>query len=122
MVYYEGSELSVEWTNQHGCGGNEASDPHKLNCELILQYMCQTTDGKLQANGDLKPSPAGTIPGAESLRDGSNTQQPDEMGNAADYDKIKGNLPRGHHESEMYFYECNKRSRNLRERKPRLPC
>src|SRR5690242_2714739 len=32
MVYYEQSELSFEWTNQHGCGGNEATDPQKLNC------------------------------------------------------------------------------------------
>ena len=35
------SELEVEWTNQHGCGGNEDSDPHKLNCNMVLQYMCQ---------------------------------------------------------------------------------
>lgn len=41
MVYYEGSELSVEWTAQHGCGGNEQNDPHKLNCDIILQYVRQ---------------------------------------------------------------------------------
>eukprot|EP00043_Microstomoeca_roanoka_P013944 m.137221 g.137221 ORF g.137221 m.137221 type:complete len:750 (-) comp15888_c0_seq3:485-2734(-) len=34
------SILSVEWTNQHGCGGNDHNDPHKLNCNLVLQYMC----------------------------------------------------------------------------------
>lgn len=34
------SILGIEWTNQHGCGGNELGDPHKLNCEIILQYMC----------------------------------------------------------------------------------
>eukprot|EP00051_Salpingoeca_urceolata_P010126 m.123467 g.123467 ORF g.123467 m.123467 type:complete len:798 (-) comp16588_c0_seq2:470-2863(-) len=33
--------LSVEWTNQHGCGGNEHGDPHKLNCNILLQYQCQ---------------------------------------------------------------------------------
>ena len=33
------SMLSIEWTNQHGCGGNEQGDPHKLNCDIILQYM-----------------------------------------------------------------------------------
>lgn len=32
--------LSIEWTNQHGCGGNEQGDPHKLNCQIVLQYMC----------------------------------------------------------------------------------
>lgn len=35
------SYLNIEWTNQHGCGGNEAGDPHKQNCNLVLQYMCQ---------------------------------------------------------------------------------
>jgi len=34
------SILHVEWTNQHGCGGNEHDDPHKLNCNILLQYMC----------------------------------------------------------------------------------
>ena len=33
--------LTVEWTIQHGCGGNEDTDPHKVNCNLVLQYMCQ---------------------------------------------------------------------------------
>lgn len=33
------SSLTIEWTNQHGCGGNEDSDPHKLNCNIVIQYM-----------------------------------------------------------------------------------
>jgi len=45
-AYYNNEELgrsmlSVEWTNQHGCGGNEHNDPHKLNCNINIQYMCQ---------------------------------------------------------------------------------
>lgn len=31
----------MEWTNQHGCGGNEDTNPQKQNCQMILQYMCQ---------------------------------------------------------------------------------
>ena len=34
LYYYSGSELSLEWTNQHSC-----SDPNS-NCEIIIQYMC----------------------------------------------------------------------------------
>jgi hypothetical protein len=34
------SIMHVEWTNQHGCGGNEHGDPAQLNCAIILQYMC----------------------------------------------------------------------------------
>lgn len=33
--------LEIEWTNQHGCGGNEDTNPQKQNCQMILQYMCQ---------------------------------------------------------------------------------
>ena len=35
------SILTLEWTNQHGCGGNEETDPQKQNCNIVLQYMCQ---------------------------------------------------------------------------------
>jgi hypothetical protein len=35
------SYLEMEWTNQHGCGGNEDTNPQKQNCQMILQYMCQ---------------------------------------------------------------------------------
>ena len=41
LYYYEGSILSVEWTNQHSCGDQNN------HCEQILQYMCgdQVRDG-----------------------------------------------------------------------------
>lgn len=52
MTYYESeadtttggvSQMTIEWTNQHGCGGSEQGDPHKLNCDIVLQYMCTPT-------------------------------------------------------------------------------
>ena len=42
------SEMQIEWTNQHGCGGNEDNDPHKLNCNVVLQYMLQDFDETAQ--------------------------------------------------------------------------
>lgn len=39
MKFYSGSKLSLEWTNQHGCG----PDHPKSRCELVLQYMCDDT-------------------------------------------------------------------------------
>jgi len=36
-----GSVLKIEWTNQHGCGGNEDTDPQKQNCNMVLQFMCE---------------------------------------------------------------------------------
>jgi hypothetical protein len=38
MYYYENSILPIEFTEQHGCGGNA-----KVNCEIILQYACEDT-------------------------------------------------------------------------------
>lgn len=112
MVYYEGSELSMEWTNQHGCGGNEESDPQKLNCDILIQYMCQTSNGLQGANGRLVSPAAPRIAGAESLRDGSSTNTPNTIADPSDTATITANLNKGHHESEQYYYECQTRNRN----------
>ena len=34
------SELLIEWTNQHGCGTNDAKNPNKLNCDVVAQFTC----------------------------------------------------------------------------------
>lgn len=38
IYYYSGSVLPLEWTNQHGCGGNS-----KVVCEIVIQYACEDT-------------------------------------------------------------------------------
>ena len=57
------SELLIEWTNQHGCGVNEADNPNKLNCQILLQFMCCDEDrcDDRDVEGDV-------------LRDGTNLQ------------------------------------------------
>ncbi|XP_028418873.1 uncharacterized protein LOC114544422 [Dendronephthya gigantea] len=52
------SYLTVEWTNQHGCGDND------LNCNIVLQYKCQPQN----------------TPSAFKLRNGYNTQSQSENG------------------------------------------
>lgn len=52
--------MKTEWTQQHGCGGND-DDPKKTNCILVLQYMCQDI---ISDSTDLN-----------RLRDGLNTNQ-----------------------------------------------
>eukprot|EP00754_Rhynchopus_humris_P041650 Rhum_TRINITY_DN25199_c0_g1::Rhum_TRINITY_DN25199_c0_g1_i1::g.181198::m.181198 len=37
LEFYEGSQLLIEWTAQHGC------DTPGVNCQIILQYMCDET-------------------------------------------------------------------------------
>ena len=34
MYYYAGSQLTLEWTNQHQCGGESTF------CDIVIQYMC----------------------------------------------------------------------------------
>lgn len=36
--------LRFVWTNQHGCGGDEETNPTKQTCDIVLQYMCQDAD------------------------------------------------------------------------------
>ena len=43
MYYYEGSVLPIEWTDQHGCGGNS-----KVSCEIVIQYACEDTFDPLE--------------------------------------------------------------------------
>lgn len=111
LAFYEGSRLVVEWTNQHGCGGNEKTDPYKLNCNIVIQYTCDSDD--------TVRDPAMQV----LLRDGRNTGTPDDAGNVGDITgKMAQNADKGHHESEAYYYECTRRERNkglfLADQKP----
>lgn len=104
MVFFERSVLTFEWTNQHGCGGNEETDPQKLNCNINLQYMCEI---------DYPDIPDGHM--NVRLRDGANTNTPDKANN---FDEIQATTDanaangRGTHESVAWYYMCEKRNRN----------
>jgi len=100
MGYYEGSKLVVEWTNQHGCGGSEGEDPQKANCNIVIQYMCDT-DGTVT-------EPAMKV----ALRDGANTNTPTEPGSYASAVADTDDTTTGRQESKAYYYECKTRMRN----------
>jgi hypothetical protein len=91
MSYYAGSLLSVEWTNQHGCGANP-----KLYCNLVIQYMCSESDAAATA----------------LVRDGTTTDTitNDENGPVA----TDGNdeLLYGMHEPREFYVACQTRTRN----------
>lgn len=117
MEFYESvpdgpSRLQLEWTNQHGCGGNEDDNPHKLNCNFVLQYMCQPDVGTV--------SP-------DTIRNGVNTntndyEAPKNGETQADFAKRKaaknkygaGNSKdsRGMHERFEWYDKCKQRERN----------
>uniref|UniRef100_A0A0B7ADP4 Protein DD3-3 n=2 Tax=Arion vulgaris TaxID=1028688 RepID=A0A0B7ADP4_9EUPU len=95
------SFLTMEWTNQHGCGGNEDTSPQKQNCDLILQYMCQDD----------------TASSTDTLRNGvtTNTQdytKPNPSNVAADRKSRDVKSDRGIHESWDWYNKCYLRERN----------
>ncbi|GFO44390.1 protein dd3-3-like [Plakobranchus ocellatus] len=98
------SYLNVEWTNQHGCGGNENTSPQKQNCALVLQYLCQ--DDVDSAKGS-----------ADSLRNGhvTNTpvyKQPNKKTISNDRKTSDVKLDRGLHETWDWYNKCYLRERN----------
>jgi hypothetical protein len=89
MAYYEGSQLTIEWTNQHGCGNP------KMSCNLVLQYMC--------SNGNEDDQ---TI----QIRDGSTTGTP----TTANFNQqtVPGIYDFGLHEPAANYLACKARNRN----------
>ncbi|KAI3646883.1 hypothetical protein MP228_007104 [Amoeboaphelidium protococcarum] len=84
MQFYEGSEIPIEWYNQHGL------QDAKLNSQIIIQYMCD--DNEMSDN----------------IRDGTTTQTiPLDQNNP-------NLLSFGQHESFKYYNLCTLRQRNTR--------
>jgi len=92
MGFYAGSLLTVEWTNQHGCGYN----PNYM-CNIVLQYMC--------SNSDANPNAL--------VRDGTTTDTiPDTTAGPTTLDAA-GNLLYGMHEPLSWYTACQTRQRNM---------
>jgi hypothetical protein len=89
LTYYEGSELTIEWTAQHSCGTSNN------DCQIVLQYMCGSTDEDLST----------------AIRDGTDTTQiPDD---ATDFMEATAGVARyGMHESYAYYSRCTGTQRN----------
>jgi len=71
------TKFIFEWTNQHGCGGNEDTNPSKCNCDVIIQYAVED-----------KTNDAAYSTGKFEMRDGTNTAR-------QDYTNNNGNLKDG---------------------------
>jgi len=92
MNFYEKSLLMVEWTVQHGCGGNP-----KMVCNIVIQYMCgSANDG-----------------GMTNIRDGSTTNTITDDPNAPLQEETNGEFTFGMHESYQYYQDCKTRDRNM---------
>ncbi|XP_052266870.1 protein DD3-3-like [Dreissena polymorpha] len=101
------SLLTLEWTNQHGCGGNEDTDPQKQNCNLVIQFMCEDAISNIPALKD-------------QIRDGTSTNRmeysppPNDETEAAKDTRKQGALDtsRGLQESWEAYDSCYVRERN----------
>jgi len=91
MSYYEGSQLSIEWTAQHGCG-NE-----KLHCNVVIQYLCSDNDADPMVR----------------VRDGQTTDTIPDNVNGPTQVNANGDLLYGMHESYKNYQNCKTRNRNL---------
>jgi hypothetical protein len=91
MSFYEGSLLTIEWTNQHGCGQNP-----NLYCNLVIQYMC--------SNSDADPTVL--------VRDGTTTDTITDDANGPVALDANGNLLYGMHEPRSWYDACVVRPRN----------
>ncbi len=85
LFYYEGSQLQIEWTNQHSCGMGGSNG----NCNLIIQYMCSPT-----------------------LRDGSTTSTIPASNSQCNSNDCSQDTRFGMHEDYSYFQTCLSRQRN----------
>jgi hypothetical protein len=105
LVYYEGSVLRVEWTNQHACG----DDPTTF-CSMILQYACEDTMPDLRDG-----YPSGPLAASDS--EFSLYQQATFVRNNGDgtntiTETTQNDTEYGMNENFTWFNDCGKRRRN----------
>ena len=55
-IYFESTaeaptEIQIEWWNQHGCGKRDENDGNWVNCQIVLQYMCEDSSTASLQNG-----------------------------------------------------------------------
>jgi hypothetical protein len=92
MTFYEGSQLTIEWTNQHGCGANP-----KLYCNMVFQYMCTSTSDSPYV----------------SIRDGETTNTITNNLAGPTTTAADGGFLYGMHESYQSYQNCQTRNRNM---------
>ena len=111
MIYYEGSKLRVEWTNQHACG----DDPTTF-CTMVLQYACEDTLAHVRdgyPSGDLQDADANNANYSPKYMKASfqrnngdgTTTIPTDAQSASDTEY-------GMHESFEYYTKCSNVERN----------
>lgn len=129
MEYIKGSELYIEWTNQHGCGSELEGNTNVL-CAVVLQYMCDEDNrelGRVLNNGGTSggsgdPSRGrirdGVVRGNQNKAGGNSEPPVPEESGAETTRKRRGGgddyqvYSYAQHEPLDYYLDCRARERN----------
>ena len=108
------SYLTVEWTNQHGCGAKDPDDTNAIDCHMILQYKCDSTtnindNDQPMRNGFSTDTPQYSK--SQDIIEENFAQKKDRY--RKDHDEnAKNGRERGLQESWENYDSCNIRKRN----------
>jgi len=113
MKYFESgllgnTELEIQWTQQHGCGNDDPNSPLKMNCNMVVQYMCQPNQGERAPDDSI------------TLRNGQQTTSQQHTGAGANENEQQaeqrknGNVQAGRalQESWEWYDACYRRKAN----------
>ena len=109
MFYYSGSEIPIEWTNQHGGGSNQ-----NVYSDIILQVSCEETEVGLENGAFSFTDDCGTPGLLCQPRDGTPIHNQDQENHATIDDNVddQDNYRKGRHESYQYYQRCKNLERN----------
>jgi len=122
MAFHAGSQLPVEWTQQHGCGKHpeKPGEGENVNCQIVIQYACEDTldpAGAYRANlnnlagnryQNAAAAPRDGIP--NNANDAATDRIPQDAKSAQVTDTNA--LRYGMHETLAYYETCDRRQRN----------
>eukprot|EP00462_Mataza_sp_D1_P004274 CAMPEP_0175103978 /NCGR_PEP_ID=MMETSP0086_2-20121207/9431_1 /TAXON_ID=136419 /ORGANISM="Unknown Unknown, Strain D1" /LENGTH=797 /DNA_ID=CAMNT_0016379237 /DNA_START=62 /DNA_END=2455 /DNA_ORIENTATION=- len=122
MAFHAGSQLPVEWTQQHGCGKHpeKPGEGENVNCQIVIQYACEDTLDPAQAyRGNLNNLVGNRYQNAAAApRDGipnnANDAATDRIPQNANSAQVTNTnaLRYGMHETLAYYQTCDRRQRN----------
>ncbi|CAG5083805.1 Oidioi.mRNA.OKI2018_I69.PAR.g10467.t1.cds [Oikopleura dioica] len=97
------TELAIEWFSQHGCGLANKNDANWINCQIVIQYMCQDSGSTRMSNGFVTTSSQYTEPAADEDHDATLARKD------TDFEEVPDT---GFHESWESYDACYRRERN----------
>lgn len=110
------TKLAMEWTNQHGCGGNEDNNPNKLNCDLIIQYTTEPVGSETNKKFQMRDGTSTSTQNYQNINGESNKNGVRKFTETKNqYTSRKNNNvrnDRGYQEPHEWYDKCRARYRN----------